>query len=626
MRTPPSSHRRLVAPALAALAILAPAPVGALAQGQVELPANNLNPIVGLTGVAAPENLPAQHNPEPALEPTPAAHCGPGSRPLAGEQGRVPPAALDSPEAARGWTCNLAPVGHLQIGGGWKVWRYVDAAGRECAYHDSSDPHPLAIGAVGLPQTGVAVIDMSDPADPKLTEVLHDLPMQSPHESLTLNPRRGLLIAEMGSGLTAPGLMSIYDVSQDCRHPVLRSTTLPARFGHEGGFSPDGNTYWMAGGVGLAAIDVTDPAHPRKLWEGALYAHGLTVSGDGTRVYLADPINAHFVVLDVSEVQARKADPEVREVSRLAWGSTSIPQSTSPMTIDGHPYVLEFDEFAYRFTAVPQDASRVGAARIIAMADERKPRVVSNMRLAVNQHDRYQATLTDTLPLAPLLGYSAHYCAVPREVDPQIVACSFIASGLRIFDIRDPLRPKEVAYNVAPPRPGAVTNEDKRNAAMSKPAFAPERREVWYTDVHNGFHVVRLDPSVWPDPVERTPAPAAPACVRRRSVVIRVPGRPALRSVAVRVGGLRVRVRVARGTVRVPLRRTAARRVTVRVRAVTRRGRVVRFTRRVRTCVPRPAKASGRVVPPRRSSPERAELARRFDLVCSLRLGDIARG
>jgi len=628
MRAFALGHRRLLAPAFTALALLTGAPAPAHAQDQVTLPANDANPVIGLTGVAAPENQPVQRNPEPELQPTPAADCGPGSHPLAGEQGRVPPEALDSPDASRGWTCNLSPVGHLQIGGGWKVWRFVDAQGHECAFHDSSDPHPLAVGAVGLPETGVAVLDMSDPANPKLSEVLQDLPMQSPHESLYLNAKRGLLIAELGSGLTAPGLMSIYDVSHDCRHPVLKSTTQPARFGHESGFSPDGLTFWVAGGEGLAAVDVTDPAKPRTIWEGALYTHGLTLSGDGNRIYLADPINAHFVVLDVSEVQARRADPQVREISRLTWGTASIPQSTAPMTIDGHPYVLEFDEFAFRFTAVPQDGSQVGAARIIDMADERTPRVVSNLRLAIHQRDRHQATLADTLPQAPVRGYSAHYCAIPREVDPQIVACSMIASGLRIFDIRDPLHPKEIAYYVAPPRAGAATNEDKRNAAMSKPEFVPQRREVWYTDVNSGFHVVRLDPSVWPDPMARPgAATAAPACVRRRSVVIRVPGRPALRSFVVRVGGRRVRARrVGRGTLRVTLPRTTARRVRVVVRAVTRRGRVVRFTRRVAACTPRPAAARGRVVEPRASSPQRAEIARRFDLVCRLRLNNIARG
>ena len=38
------------------------------------------------------------------------------------------------------------------------------------------------------------------------------------------------------------------------------------------------------------------------------------------------------------------------------------------------------------------------------------------------------------------------------------------------------------------------------NFAMSKPAFAPERREIWYTDGSSGFYVLRLPPALWPDP------------------------------------------------------------------------------------------------------------------------------
>jgi hypothetical protein len=34
--------------------------------------------------------------------------------------------------------------------------------------------------------------------------------------------------------------------------------------------------------------------------------------------------------------------------------------------------------------------------------------------------------------------------------------------------------------------------------AMSRPEFAPERREIWFTDGPSGFYVLRLDTSAWP--------------------------------------------------------------------------------------------------------------------------------
>jgi hypothetical protein len=89
---------------------------------------------------------------------------------------------------------------------------------------------------------------------------------------------------------------------------------------------------------------------------------------------------------------------------------------------------------------------------------------------------------------------------LPREVDPEIAACSFISSGLRVFDIRDPPHPREIAYYVAPPHRAPENLEDGSNFAMSKPAFAPARREIWYTDGSSGFYVLRLRASLWPDP------------------------------------------------------------------------------------------------------------------------------
>jgi hypothetical protein len=467
-------------------------------------PANDLQPLVGLTGGVTPSFVVVQDNPEPPLTASPRARCGAGSRPLAGVQGRVPASAVASPAAASGWTCNLRLVGHEPTPGGFRVWRYVDRRGTECAFYDTSLSNPLAVVSVAAgPSPGVQVLDMSHPSRPAATATLTSAAMLAPHESLNLNARRGLLAAEMGSGGTLPGEMAIYDGSQDCRRPILRWTGLAARFGHESGFSPDGRTFWIDGGEGIAAVDVTDPTRPQTIWQGNEYAHGLTVSDDGNRLYVADPINGQLSILDVSEIQARRPLPLVREVSRLTWDTVSIPQNTAPMTIHGRHYLLEFDEFAFRFSAV-SEPDTVGGARIIDISDERRPRVVSNLRLAVNQPAEHRAADGDPTPLpAPVSNYASHYCAIPREVDPQIVACSFINSGLRVFDIRNPRRPREVAYYVSPPAPAAVAGAEKSDFAMSQPAFVPRRREVWYTDATSGFYALRLAKRVWPHPLRR---------------------------------------------------------------------------------------------------------------------------
>ena len=384
----------LAASTASAVILLAPGSGGA--QPASGLPLNDLQPTLGLIiGGQTPKTAPVQDPAQPPLQPVPRAVCGPGSHPLAGEQGRVPASALYSMDANRGWTCNLSVVSHQGASGGYKVWRYVDDQGHVCAFYDTALLYPInAVSLAGPASTGVAVLDMTDPAHPVQTATLTSLPMLSPHESLNLNAKRGLLAADLGNPTTYPGLMSIYDVSHDCRHPVLDSTYLAARFGHESGFSPDGNTFWIAGAFeGLAAVDVSDPKHPHTIWQGNEWVHGLSLSDDGDTAYAADPVNGDLTILNVSQIQHREPNPTVSEISRLTWDTVSIPQNSDPIQIDGKPYLLEFDEFAFRFN--PPSENNVGAARLIDISDPAHPRVVSNIRLEVNQPAEHAAAAGD---------------------------------------------------------------------------------------------------------------------------------------------------------------------------------------------------------------------------------------
>ena len=187
-------------------------------------------------------------------------------------------------------------------------------------------------------------------------------------------------------------------------------------------------------------------------------------------------------------------NPTVRELARLQWNSMSIPQNAIPVTIDGRPYVVEIDEFGA--------GDEVGAGRIIDIGDETQPRVVSNLRLEVHQPENFDTLEGDAGQDNPVQGYAGHYCNVPRRVDPGIVACSMILSGLRVFDIRDPLNPREIAYFNAPvdPRivPPAGIVPAPSNWAMSSPSFVPSRGEIWYSDGLSGFYAVRVTNGVWP--------------------------------------------------------------------------------------------------------------------------------
>ncbi len=573
-----------LAPVTVVLALVLAAP--AAAQGPFG-PLNDLFAL-GQGEGQTPDTVPTMTRAEPPFQATPRADCRAGSKTEPDIQGRVPAGTADG----EGFHCNVTLIGHQGNSGGFKVLRYTDTKGHECAYYDTALLFPLNVFKVS-PQdsTGVVVLDMADPSKPVQTDTLTELPMLSPHESLTLNAKRGLIAAVLGNPSTYPGLVSIYDASQDCRHPVLQSSAAVARNGHESGFAPDGNTFYATATAyeSITAIDTTDPKNIHPIWQGNITSHGMSVSDDGNRAYLADP-GGEMVTLDVSEIQARKENPQAKEISRLTWKAASIPQNALPFERDGKPYILEFDEYTAGTTG-GGNADDVGAGRIVDISDETQPKVIGNLRLQVNQPEDHAAAANDPGAFSPVQGYAAHYCGIPSRKDPQIVACSFIASGLRVFDISDLDKPKEIAYFVAPTVPRVENGATSSNYAMSQPVVVAERNEVWYADGTSGFYVLRLDKDVVPD-AKPAPAAAAPVVVRRCAsrrafpVKVRLPRGARAAKIRARLGGkkLRGKQRGHYARFKVDLKGKPRKTYRLKVRVKLTNGKVVRDVRVYHPC------------------------------------------
>jgi hypothetical protein len=525
----------------------------------------------------------------PPFDAVPRAQCQPGSKPEPSVQGRVPAGA-----ATNGLWCNVTMLAHQGSSGGFKVFDYVDDQGHECAYYDTTLLFPsnaLNLTSSGL---GVYVLDMTDPAKPVQTEALTQPSMLSPHESVNLNAKRGLLAAVNGNPATEPGWVAIYDLHKDCRHPELDFSGPIARLGHESGFSGDGKTFYAAATAysSITAIDVTHPTMPWVVWQGNVQSHGLTLSPDGNRAYLANP-DVQFgdlTILDTTQIQARKPNPHTREVSRTSWDRVSIPQNAMPFTKDGHPYLLEFDEYNASTLDPSGDPDMVGAARIMDIADERKPTIVSNIRLQIDNpeaHKQYGGDPgADGSTNGGAQGYAAHYCNLDSTVDPTLVACSFIASGLRLFNISDVAHPREVGYFVAP-----TGDSNGSDFAMSQPAFVAARREILWTDGNSGFYVLRVAPDVWPAAGSSKSPANVLTCGGRRlfNAHVKVPRHARIRSAATTLAGRKVRITV-RGrvvTARVDLRRLRRSAVVLRFTVRLTNGRTITSRRTYHPCTKR---------------------------------------
>lgn len=377
-----------------------------------------------------------------------AAQCGPGSRPESGLQGQVPLADRLNGRSRQGYSCNMALVGQFQGEGSGTI----SAVGGHCAYMSTSSSN---LDKKKLP--GVQVIDASDPAHPVLTRSLTTQAFElGTWESLKVNEAQTMLAGAGVGFLLGAGKLDLYDIS-DCAHPTLLNkadagdSLSVSNVAHEGEWSPDGRTYWTSGlaGGALSAIDVTDPSKPKNIYFGGstiFVNHGMSFNADGTRMYLSSIFPAGLVILDVSDIQNRKAsNRRVRQIAKLSRSDGSTSQRAVPAIIKGRPYLIAIDEIGGQGLG--------GGIRFIDISDEANPVVISHIRLAIQLKANAQAAKEDGIGNG-LFKYDAHYCSVDRQVEPTALACGYFQSGIRVFDIRDPLKPREIAYFNPPAQTG----------------------------------------------------------------------------------------------------------------------------------------------------------------------------
>lgn len=434
--------------------------------------------------------------------------CQPGDKPETGLQGYVPPADVASGRAAQGYSCNMELVSSYasdRMSGGITFENY-----RNCVYYGASKS---TLGG----EPGVQVLDVSNIKKPVATDLLTTPAMAAAGETVRVNAQRKLLVAT-GYTNTYPEApenamwLDVYDISKDCKHPrLLSSTDMSPAAGHEGWFSPDGLTFYMSTSYGkphakvptLFPVDLTRPSKPKLLASVAFDSntHGGVTTEDGKKTYTCQVGNPGTMTdamlsLDTAQIAQRKGSPTAKLVDELPLEDNMWCQGAYRVTYDGKPYLIQFGErsgthgdlWGTDCSRADDNWANFGYPRIIDISKERKPTVVGRALLEVDLPQHCAEVSGQGAPVG--LGYSSHFCSPDRLYDPTILACSMFHGGLRVLDIRNPARPVEIGYY----NPG--TSLVMGTAA--RPVVRSDRGEIWFTNDSGGFYAVRFKGRVWP--------------------------------------------------------------------------------------------------------------------------------
>lgn len=115
---------------------------------------------------------------------------------------------------------------------------------------------------------------------------------------------------------------------------------------------------------------------------------------------------------------------------------------------------------------------------------------LSQLTLAINDPANCAAEVADNEDA------SVHYHDVDNPSHTTFVMASMWNAGLRVFDVRDPLQPTEVAYF----NPGMYLTQPSDTPELDKAwghvRYDEATGQIWFATQSGGFWVVELEPQV----------------------------------------------------------------------------------------------------------------------------------
>lgn len=365
---------------------------------------------------------------------------------------------------------NMRLVGHSDLGGNGDGM-HVNVVGGY-AY----------VGHMGHSDAGTSVVDVSDPSQPRLvTQVprpagTHSHKVQVVGDILLTNHERNAW--EKTPTTSWSSGVAIYDLGDPARPRQIGFFPVGGKGVHRMTYWEPPYAYVTGTDDGflhafLHIVDLSDPSAPREVgrwWvPGQHTAAGEPMSWTPAAPHVSGPApqrnraagerqvqlhhalprgdraycgwwDAGLVILDISDV----SKPTL--VSHLDLGPSSSATHTA-FPVPGRDVVVVTDEQLTTDAGPPKDV------RVVDVSDETQPRVVAT----------FPTPEGDFLEAGQRFGpHNVHEMRPGSFVDPNTIYLTYFSAGLRVYDISDATRPREVGYIVpeAPPgRPSIQLND-----------------------------------------------------------------------------------------------------------------------------------------------------------------------
>jgi hypothetical protein len=369
---------------------------------------------------------------------------------------------------------HLHLVGNSDLGGfgdGMQVVRHREA---------------LYVGHHGPSGMGTTVLDASDPRNPIVVTQIPAAPGSHSHKVQVGDDLLLVNEEQFKGGDPFSGGMIVYDVSDPLSPKVLgrfesgglgvhRIVFTGGRYAYVSAI-PDGfdDRIWVI-------VDVSDPEHPVEagrwwwpgMWRGGgetpdwpndtrFAAHHALLDGDVAYLGYGD---AGMVVLDVRDVTS----PQV--MSRLAWSPGGDTHTCLPLP--GRSLVVTTDE------AVKDECrEEKKLVRTIDVSDVRAPRILG---FCPPPDDGF---CERGLRFGP---HNLHENLPGSYRSETLIFVTYFNAGLRVYDISDPVEPREMAFWVPEAPDGQV-------APQTNDLYVDESGLIYATDrISGGLYVLEPD-------------------------------------------------------------------------------------------------------------------------------------